>query len=278
MPDIERLNNALHVAGLDHRQNDITRLAQTGIRCIATPSATIVQKTSHLGGEPDLSPSFGWPTWQNVPQAFLGQINLADVAPFDENHLLPTTGLLSFFYAAQSDVYGDKPDDAGAWQVIYSPDIQTLQPHPLPDGLPSSARYTPAALTFRPTLTLPQVPQAVLAEVTFTGEEAQQYDTIVNAMTDRTGPQHQLLGHANALQDDMHLQSQLYAHGIADAQSPSAHAMVAGAANWQLLLQLDSDATTHMTWGSAGMLYYWIERSALQGHDFAHTWLVQQSD
>src|SRR5690242_21257453 len=71
---------------------------------------------SHFGGVPDVPPGFVWPSAMSKemvypiypirreepqpsldPLHFIAQINLAEVAPFDEHHLLPATGMLYFF-------------------------------------------------------------------------------------------------------------------------------------------------------------------------------------
>jgi uncharacterized protein YwqG len=76
----------------------------------------------------------------------------------------------------------------------------------------------------------------------------------------------------------MRPQCQLVSHGVTDANDPRAAALRAGAGNWTLLLQVDSDDQASLRWGSAGMLYYWIERDALRNRAFDSVWLVLQSD
>ena len=44
----------------------------------------------------------------------------------------------------------------------------------------------------------------------------------------------------------LHLQCQLLSHGISDEQDPRAAGLAAGALNWQLLLQVDSDDAAGM--------------------------------
>ncbi|MBF6591709.1 MAG: DUF1963 domain-containing protein, partial [Ktedonobacterales bacterium] len=97
--------------------------------------------------------------------------------------------------------------------------------------------------------------------------------------TDRAAIHHRMLGYADTLQDDMRLQCQLAAHGVKIGTSDArAAALAPGAANWLLLLQVDSDENAGMRWGDAGMIYYWIEGAALQARRFADAWLVLQSD
>lgn len=59
---------------------------------------------------------------------------------------------------------------------------------------------------------------------------------------------------------------------------PGAAQAVAHKGDWQLLLQVDSDETIGMRWASYGMLYFWLEKAALQQGQFDRSWLVLQSD
>ncbi len=56
---------------------------------------------SKFGGCPDVPSDFEWPFWEeyngSYPLSFLCQINLADVAAYEIDNLLPKTGTLSFF-------------------------------------------------------------------------------------------------------------------------------------------------------------------------------------
>jgi uncharacterized protein YwqG len=50
----------------------------------------------------------------------------------------------------------------------------------------------------------------------------------------------------------------------------------AGADDWLLLLQLDSDGTADVLWGDVGMLYFWIRRQDLQEQRFDKVWMTMQ--
>ena len=49
------------------------------------------------------------------------------------------------------------------------------------------------------------------------------------------------------------------------------------AAQWQLLLQIDSDWDSDMDWDGEGRVYLWIKRDDLAARDFSKTWLVLQT-
>jgi len=46
------------------------------------------------------------------------------------------------------------------------------------------------------------------------------------------------------------------------------------AANWELLLQIDSEEATQMMWGDMGRLYFLIQKEALAARRFDESWLV----
>src|SRR5215813_1473995 len=56
---------------------------------------------TRAGGRPDLPDGVEWPRAQEIdePMPFALQVNLADVAAFDVEGVLPKTGLLSFFFS-----------------------------------------------------------------------------------------------------------------------------------------------------------------------------------
>ena len=76
----------------------------------------------------------------------------------------------------------------------------------------------------------------------------------------------------------MRLQAQLVSHGLTDSDDPKAKALLPGAMDWTLLLQVDSDPNAGMRWASEGRLYFWIERAALAAATFDNVWVILQSD
>jgi hypothetical protein len=69
--------------------------------------ASLQLGATKLGGRPDVPVGFRWPAGDNQPMSFLAQVNLADVAPFDRDRLLPPSGLLSFFYRWPDDPFAE---------------------------------------------------------------------------------------------------------------------------------------------------------------------------
>lgn len=277
------LQTALAAAGLQDVAADLIRLAQPAIRLTTQPvdEHTVAIGGTKFGGSPDLPLSTAWPMLKNIPMAFIAQLRLEDVAHLPGAGDLPATGLLSFFYDAQQQTYGADPADRGGWLVQYATgDLAHLQRTSFPASLPATARFTPCAVTYSAVMTLPEQPKLDDPSLTWTPTNEQRYEQFWAAYPSpaaRSSPQHQLLGHPDTLQDDMRMECQLAAHGVASSNDPQAAELSAGAMQWRLLFQVDSDGHTGMHWGDGGLLYYWLQRDDLHACRFDQSWLVLQS-
>jgi uncharacterized protein YwqG len=114
-------------------------------------------------------------------------------------------------------------------------------------------------------------------------EDASNYAGIVaRSRISMAGPWHQMLGYPALVQSDMELECQLVSHGIHYGDGgwrddPRTPALEAGAHNWVLLLQVDTDLEAKLEWGDNARLYFWIERQALAERRFTNVWFVFQS-
>src|SRR5262249_62327060 len=135
------------------------------------------------------------------------------------------------------------------------------------------SRFKPCAIEFAPEATRPKDPQVFVPKLDWKDDEQQKYEDLLDQHYSARGtPRHRLLGQSDELQDDMHQQVQLLAHGLSDDQDPRAAALSGGALKWRLLLQVDSDDSAGMRWGSNGRLYFWIEKSALRARRVVEGW------
>ncbi len=87
--------------------------------------------SSKLFGNPDVWDGFEWPSatidGEEFKLTFMCQINCADIAPLDAEHLLPEAGILYFFY--DLDGMPDEPTDKQAARVLYyNGEISELKP------------------------------------------------------------------------------------------------------------------------------------------------------
>jgi uncharacterized protein YwqG len=281
--DSTQIQKALVSAGLGRVASELAALAQPSIRLTTSPTheAKLATGASKFGGLPDMPIGTAWPILNGVAMSFVGQIRLEDARPYDVNHQLPPAGMLAFFYDAQQQTYGDDPHDHGGWQVYHFADAVQLQQTSAPVDLPDNARFKPCALAFSSELTMPLEPHLERADLTISASEQQQYEAFLSSFPTAQGSRgirNRMLGYADTIQDDMRAQAQLLSYGLTDSNDPRATALLPGAMDWTLLLQVDSDPNAGMRWASEGRLYFWIERAALAAAKFDTVWVVLQSD
>lgn len=112
------------------------------------------------------------------------------------------------------------------------------------------------------------------------------YDALLGSLYERPdehSPIHRMFGHAQEVQlTAMELECQLASNGIDCGdenvyESNRAKELEAGAKDWLLLLQIDTDEDNPgWMWGDAGRIYYWIREQDLRERNFAQTWLILQ--
>jgi uncharacterized protein YwqG len=265
---------ALTSAGLVQVATDLAPLARPSIRLTTTPidETKLAVGASKFGGLPDLPIGTAWPILNGVAMPFVAQIRLEDAKPFDANQQLPPAGQRTF---------GDSPKDRGGWQILYFASAAQAQRTSAPVDLPDDALFKPCALAFSSEPTMPLEPHLERADLTLSAEEQQAYEAFLASFPTPQGSRgvrNRMLGYADTIQDDMRLQAQLMSHGLTDSNDPKAKALLAGAMDWTLLLQVDSDPNAGMRWASEGRLYFWIERAALAAEKFDNVWAVLQSD
>lgn len=211
------------------------------------------------------------------------QINLAEMAVYDVEKQLPAQGLLSFFFDWKEMPDGSDPNNLDGFRVYYFKDTQQLQPSGLP---PAVERLPLCSVHFSSCLTLPD-PWSLIIDKVFLEKNAdtEMRERYLDFLQDyhhefwKGGHFHQMLGHSYNVQNDMQREAELVANGFnisepGTYEEPKAKALEASAADWQLLLQLDTDSSGDMMWGDAGMGYYWIRKADLQALRFEKTWMI----
>ena len=241
--------------------------------------------SSKIGGLPDLPPDVDWPHWHDKSLSFVAQINLADVASLDHDSLLPSQGLLSFFYNGYQWLEGE-PFEPGMWEVIFtdiavSP-LQTLS-EPLDFG-EYNTLYQPYRLKFDPEITLPPI-------ISYYGfkrlgysyrngidehleEVLRRVDEIMYSDADYT--RSRLLGHPDQIQGDVFLEAEEARRGEKISEAEIYDDPTSGITDWQLLFQLDSEEEAGMMWGDVGRLYYCIRQTDLKARAFEKTICTMQ--
>ncbi len=265
-------------AGLEKYYEAVRPHIRPGIQLITKPfeESNFEPGQTKIGGHPDFKKGMQWPiSPKGVPMSFIGQINCAEAALFDQEGLLPQSGLLLFFYDADQSVWGFGPEDKDYFKVIHievCADIQTVE---FPESLIAESRFNANQVSFVSYLSLPNW-ENVLNRIDFSDKELDKY----SELTAESG--NQMLGHPECIQGPMELGCQLVTNGLncGDAnayKNPKSKALEPGAKDWILLLQVDSeDEKTGMMWGDAGRLYFWIKEQDLKNKYFDNVWCILQ--
>ncbi|RBL89779.1 YwqG family protein [Chitinophaga flava] len=270
---------ALTANNLDKYKPQFEALMKDTIRYNLTPISDyndVQPGASRIGGTPDLPESIAWPTDNKGNYlSFIAQLRLQEIKPFDTYNVLPDAGYLFFFYDADQSMGGYSPDERHLFSVIYFEGAEEDLRFPdFPESL--SAQYAPCALSFE---TQVSMPYKWGKEFSFlSSEERDTYGEQIwkEAETNKT------LGHADILQGEMETLCQIvtnkeFTGDFNKFNGPEYDELRAGAKDWQLLLQVDSnEGNANMMWADLGRLYFWIKKQDLKEKNFDNCWCVLQ--
>ncbi len=265
----------------DEPVRDVAALAAP----LAAPAVHIVKtdgpSRSHFGGVPNLPPGLDWPERKGTRLGFLARLSLAELCHAHPIDWLPHDGALLFFYDIHEQPWGFDPKDRGGAVVLSLPDLPdpVSQPDARARGHESALPHRNAA--FRRIDTMPSMERDAAGALKLTDRESDLYGDLADAVFQRE-PKHQVAGFPAPVQGDgMELECQLVSNGLycgdeAGYADPRVGPLKAGAANWRLLLQFDTDDDLGVMWGDGGVLYYWVEAQAARAGRFENAWLILQ--
>ncbi len=253
-------------------ESKLTDLKRPAVRLLTSDH----RARSKFGGKPLVETgSFDWPQSEGLPMAFLAQIDLAEMAQVHKYDWLGDQGLVLFFYDMNEMAWGFDPKDRGKWSVIYqaAPDTNLDYPENLADDFKIKERFMiPKRLEM-----LPHMDDLSLDSSVSDRELA-----LYHKLNESTEPLHQLGGFPSPVQgNDMALEAQLASNGVfvgnaKGFRSAKAKALEAGAKDWRLLFQFDSDEALDLMWGDCGRLYFWVEAAQAKLNRFENSWLILQ--
>jgi uncharacterized protein YwqG len=162
--------------------------------------------------------------------------------------------------------------------VIYTPATAEVQRREPPPDLSSEGVFPSVGLRSRAEMTFAPWESYDVERLGMTREEGFAYAELFH---DRDDVIHRLLGHPDPVQGDMQVACQLVTNGLycgdsSGYEDPRAADLRTGAAEWRLLLQIDSQDEAEMMWGDVGRIYYWIKHSDLVARDWELSWLILQ--
>jgi len=296
--DLETLKDKMETTGHGKYFDQLEPYFRNTIRLYQTESENnIAIGQTKIGGKPDLPKDTAWVRETNVVEttekrrlifsgkkqetvtkslSFIAQINLAEVAPFDRDKLLPNSGMLYFFYSAEQEAWGFDYEDNNKFKVIYwDGNLAELERRDFPNDLPRFSRFKPCSVEIKTEVSLPSYGHEIYDNFT---EDAEDFfwEEVWN-----DGNINKLLGYSDNIQNEMELECELVTNGLycGDASGyndPKAKQLEPNAKNWQLLLQIDSNEENGMMWGDLGRLYFWIKRDDLLNRKFDRSWFSLQ--
>lgn len=232
---------------LASRAAQILALARPAIEFNSVKAAekSIPVGASKLGGGADLPPDTEWPCRWDIPLAFLGQFNLAELHASPVVRDLPSTGLFSVFAVYEGDdVYDGFPK--GSWRFLYFPDTAKLKRHPAPDLVFPSCR-----VSYSEILTLPKTESPWRAALGI-GPKHPGYECYDDLQRELVGGD-LLLGHPWPIQGDV-LRKKSVRH----------------------LLTISGAQATEWRWGDWGALYFTLPEADLKAGRFDRVKLEMQ--
>lgn len=246
---------------------------------------------SKFGGNPDVPKDFEWyyytgEDWNGVtqkrPLSFLAQINCEEIQMYDEERLLPSKGILYFFYELSTMRWGFDPNDKGSAKVYYfDGDVAELKRTVFPHDLEADFKLPEIPLGFCKKYDLPSYEE-------FTKQyEYDNWDHYDQVKENKGHPHEEtiskLLGYADLIQGEMLLQCEQVTNGIYCGDIPEItpeelKKFKENRDQWQLLFQLDTVATNdfELMFGDCGRIYYYIKKEDLKNCKFDDCWLILQ--
>lgn len=290
MKTLEELKEEMSDRGLSGYFKVLSPFAKNAIRITLDEQDEddLPAGTSKFGGCPDLPADAAWfrNSETGVPLSFIGQVNFAEVSPYDLHHKLPDRGMLYFFYDCSPDgmPWGFNPEDSCGWKVFfYDGNLSTLSRRESPEDLEQDENgmvFGAARMGFEACMEIPSPESDLTNGLDFPDDEDENlYWELVDDQCEEFS--NKLLGHADPVQSGMELECEYVTHQI-NCGTPEGYQIARSkgldknAAHWNLLLQVESNESIGMMWGDLGRLYLWITDEDLAARNFENSWLILQ--
>ena len=255
-------------------------------------NSEIVNK-SKIGGKPYLPKDFIWPYYQGLPLSFLAQINLEEVSSLDKDNLLPSTGMLYFFYELETEEWGYKPQSKGCAKVFYYEDISNFSLIDFPENMEDDYKIPEFKVNFKSNISLPSYEdffnlvedKEELEDIT----ENEFYD-IYHSAYDELSKKYlvpiekyiKLLAYPDVIQNSMEEECAAVTRGfnMGGIGYPKKYKeeIKKASKDWILLFQMDTLETSdyELMFGDSGHIYFWIKKEDLANKNFENIWLILQ--
>ena len=250
-------------------------------------NSEIVDK-SKIGGKPYLPKDFVWPYYQELPLSFLAQINLEEVNSFDKDKLLPSTGMLYFFYELETEEWGYELKNKGCSKVLYFEDTSNFELIDFRKDMKGYCQVPEFKVTFKANISYPSYEDFDIIhnggkEVADNYEDFQDaYFDIYNKHMESLDSYTKLLGYPDVIQSSMEEQCAaitkgFYMGGI-DSPKKYREEVIKDSKDWILLFQMDAIEVDdyELRFEDSGHIYFWIKKEDLKNKNFDNIWLILQ--
>lgn len=272
----EEIQRRLEKADLARIAPSIMELLRPSIRLNLGQASS--DPVTRLGGEPNLPADVPWPSRRGGDlHSFIAQVDLASLEPV-EGVPLPANGSLFFFCDTIYIPAGYDPGDSDGFKVIYSASpLSENAIRPSPHGLGQEQVFKGFALDPKFELVPPVWRGKAIEDIQLSESELDRYSSLFNI--DQTT--HRIGGYPEIIQnDDLELTAELVSHGIYCGNATGynkSRELGAGAVNWRLLLQIDTQEEAGMYWHDVGRLFFMMREQDLESLSFDRAWMDLQS-
>ncbi|WP_335995726.1 YwqG family protein [Fusobacterium polymorphum] len=250
-------------------------------------NSEIVNK-SKIGGKPYLPKDFIWPYYQGLPLSFLAQINLEEVKSLDKDNLLPSTGMLYFFYELETEEWGYKPQSKGCAKVFYYEDISNFSLIDFPENMEDDYKIPEFKVNFKSNISLPSYEDfyLFLKEHDTFKEQDISFSDFIPLYDELFIPDNnytKLLGYPEVIQNPMEEECEAVTRGfdmggVESYPKKYQKEIRSTSKDWILLFQMDTVETNdyELMFGDSGHIYFWIKKEDLANKNFENIWLILQ--
>lgn len=243
---------------------------------------------SKIGGKPYLPKDFIWPYYQELPLSFLAQINLKEVNSLDKDRLLPSKGMLYFFYELETEEWGYKPQSKGCAKVFYYEDISNFSLIDFPENMEDDYKIPEFKVNFKSNISLPSYEDfyLFLKEHDTFKEQDISFSDFIPLYDELFIPDNnytKLLGYPEVIQNPMEEECEAVTRGfdmggVESYPKKYQKEIRSASKDWILLFQMDTVETSdyELMFGDSGHIYFWIKKEDLANKNFENIWLILQ--
>lgn len=249
------------------------------------------QLRSKIGGRPELPQGFQWPYYEgesfdnvteNRPLSFMAEIYLSETAEYDTEGLLPSKGVLCFFYEMESQKWGFDPLDLGCSRVFYFENEEELAECGFPGDLEGDYQFPEFRLSFKQSVSLPSYADFPDEDADFDWDDYNELREAYGCPSEDCDVT-KLLGYPDVIQNPMEQQCEAVARGYYDGgarQVPEEleEEVLKAGRDWRLLFQMGTieHEEFELMFGDCGHIYFWIREKDLAERNFDKAWLILQ--